>query len=49
MTYLDSITTATCNVLDCDIPDELLPLTITNEAAHLAGFDSDWIGATGWN
>lgn len=49
MTYFDSITLATSHVLDCDIPDELLPLTITNEAAHLAGLGSDEIGATGWN
>ena len=49
MTYLDSITIATSHVLDFGLPDELLPLTITNEAAHLAGFDSDCIGATGWN
>jgi hypothetical protein len=49
MTYLDSISMAANVVLDFGLPDELLPLTITNEAAHLAGFDSDNIGATGWN
>lgn len=49
MTYFDSITIAANSALDWDLPAELLPLTITNEAAHLAGFGSDDIGATGWN
>ena len=47
--YLDSITTATSHVLDWDLPDELLPLTITNEAAALAGLDSDRLGTPAWN
>lgn len=48
MTYLDSITVIT-HVLDWDVPTELLPLTISNEAAQLAGLDSDHLGASAWN
>lgn len=49
MTYLDSITLATSHVLDWDLPTELLPLTISNEAAILARLDSDHLGAPAWN
>ena len=47
--YLDSITLPLATLLDWDLPDELLPLIITNEAAQLAGLDSDRLGAPAWN
>ena len=49
MTYLDSITLATSHVLDWDLPDELLPLTITNEAAQLTRLGTDDLGTPAWN
>jgi hypothetical protein len=47
--YLDSISIATSHVLDWDVPANLLPLIITNEAAQLAGLDSDRLGTPAWN
>ena len=49
MTYFDSLTFAAQHAGDDDLPAELLPLTISNEAAMLAGFDSDSIGAPTWD
>ena len=49
MFYTDAIAIATSHVLDWDLPDELLPLTITNEAGLLAGLDSDRLGTPAWN
>ena len=43
MTFQDCLTSAADTVLDWDLPAELLPLTITNQASLLAGrpLDSD--------
>ena len=41
MTYFDCITFAVQHAQDWDVPQGLLPLTIVNEAALLAGLDSD--------
>lgn len=43
MTFQDCLTAAADTVLDWDLPVELLPLTITNQASLLAGrpLDSD--------
>ncbi len=50
MTYLDSITTAVQRVLDWDdIPEDLLPLVIVSEAAHLSATDLDAMGHTTWH
>lgn len=45
MTYFDSLSLATQNALDWfDVPQELLPLVITSEAAHLNALESDCLG-----
>ena len=49
MTYFDSLTFAAQHIGDDDLPAELLPLTISNAAAMLAGLDSDRIGAPAWD
>jgi hypothetical protein len=50
MTYLDSITTAMQRALDWDdIPEDLLPLVIVSEAAHLSATDSDTMGHVTWH
>ena len=49
MTYFDSLTFAAQHAGDDDFPAELLPLTISNAAAKLAGIDSDRIGAAAWD
>lgn len=41
MTYIDCITLAVHRAQDREVPAELLPLTIADEAAMLAGLDSD--------
>ena len=41
MTYIDCITFAAQHAQDWDGPSHLLPLTIADEAALLAGLDSD--------
>lgn len=43
MTFQDCLTSAADTVLDWDLPPELLPLTIMNQASELAGLalDSD--------
>jgi len=41
VTYIDCITFAVQHAQDWDVPQGLLPLTIVNEAALLAGLDSD--------
>jgi len=48
MYYFDSITVATQRAGYADTPDALLPLTISNEAALLAGLDSDCMGSPAW-
>ena len=49
MTYADSITFAAQHAQDWDGPQALLPLTITNEAALLAGLESDRMGCADWD
>ena len=49
MNYLDCITIAAQHAQDNDVPEGLLPLTIANEAAMLAGVNSDGIGNAGWD
>jgi hypothetical protein len=49
MSYTDCITIAAHQAFDMDTPMDLLPLTITNGAAMLAGLDSDRIGAPVWD
>jgi hypothetical protein len=50
MTYLDSISTAVQRALDMgDIPEDLLPLMIVSEAAHLSATDSDAMGRATWH
>ena len=49
MTYRDSITIAAQHAQDWDVPEELLPLTISNEAAMLCGLESDRMGCAGWD
>lgn len=50
MTYLDSISTAVQRALDWDdIPEDLLPLVIVSEAAHLSVTDSDAMGRAAWH
>ena len=44
MNYFDCITIAAQHAHDLEIPAALLPLTISNEAALLAGLDSDRMG-----
>ena len=47
--YFDSITVAAQQSGYSDTPDALLPLTISNEAALLAGLDSDRVGSANWD
>jgi hypothetical protein len=46
--YFDSVSIVAHSVEDWDLPPELLPLTIANEAALLAGLDSDRMGSAAW-
>lgn len=46
--YFDCISIVANSALDFDLPPELLPLTIANEAALLAGLDSDRMGSAAW-
>ena len=49
MTYQDCFLTAATSVLDWDLPEELLPLTITNQAAGLLGWDTERLGSPAWD
>lgn len=49
MFHPNCVLTAANNVLDWDLPMELLPLTITNQADLLMGFDPDQIGHHAWD
>jgi hypothetical protein len=50
MTFQDSISTAVQRALDWDdIPEDLLPLVIVSEAAHLSATDSDTMGHATWH
>lgn len=48
MSYIDCIATAAHSIADWEVPDDLLPLTLTNEAARLAGLESDRMGCAAW-
>jgi hypothetical protein len=37
------------HAFDMDTPQDLLPLTITQDAYMLAGFDSDRMGFAAWS
>jgi hypothetical protein len=47
MSYIDAVTEAAHRISDWDVPLELLPLTLTNEAARLAHLESDRMGCAG--
>lgn len=50
MTYHDSIAVATQRALDWDdLPEDLLPLVIVSEAAHLSASDSESMGYAAWH
>nr|WP_316640031.1 hypothetical protein [uncultured Roseateles sp.] len=49
MFFQDCLLTAAATLLDLDLPPELLPLTITNQAAFLAGLDSECGGDLDWH
>lgn len=49
MFYQDCLLSAASTALDLDLPPELLPLTITNQAALLAGIGVDSIGSSDWH
>lgn len=50
MTYLDSISTAMQRALDWDdLPEDLLPLVIISEVAHLSATDYDTMGGSAWH
>lgn len=50
MTYLDSIAAAAQRALDWeDLPQELLPLVIESEAAHLCAPETDPMGSRAWH
>lgn len=44
MNYSDSLAFAVQHMQDWDVPEDLLPLTICNEAALRAGLTSDHLG-----
>ena len=46
--YFDSICIAAQNAYFSDLPIDLMPLTITQDAHMLAGLDSDRLGCSGW-
>ncbi len=48
MSYSDSLCAAVSKQ-DWDVPNDLLPMTITNEASMLAGLDSDRMGCAAWD
>ena len=45
--YIDSLAIAARHALESDMPQDLLPLVICNEAAMLAGLESDAVGRAG--
>ena len=49
MSYTDCISIATQHAFDLDTPNDLLPLTITQDACKLAGLESDRIGCATWD
>jgi hypothetical protein len=49
MTYIDCITLAAQHAQDSDLPDELLPLVIANQANLLAGNEAGHKGHAAWD
>jgi hypothetical protein len=49
MNMTQAISAAMQHAFDMDTPQELLPLTINQDAYMLAGFDSDSMGSTDWH
>ena len=49
MTYQDCFLTVATTLLDWDIPVELLPLTITNQAASLVGWEAERRCSSAWD
>lgn len=48
MSFTDSVSVAIQNINALDLPLQMLPLTICNEACLLAGIDSDRIRCPSW-
>ena len=49
MTYQDCVLTAATDMLDRDLPIELLPLAITSHAGSLLGWEADRLGTPAWD
>jgi hypothetical protein len=49
MFYQDVLMSAATTVMDWDLPPELLPLTITNQAALLANVAPELVGRHRWD
>lgn len=49
MTYIDCITIAAQHAQDWDVPVQLLPLVIGNEAALRCGHEAGHIASAGWD
>ena len=49
MNYSDCIALAAQHAFDLDTPQDLLPLTITQDAYMLAGLESDRMGCAVWD
>jgi hypothetical protein len=47
--YADSICIATQNAYYSDLPTDLMPLYISQNASMLAGLESDHMGCAGWS
>ncbi len=47
--YADSICIAVQNAYYSDLPTDLMPLYISQNASMLAGLDSDRMGCAGWS
>lgn len=48
MNFTDCISHSIQHAFDLDVPQDLLPLTINQDACLLAGLESDRIGCAGW-
>mgnify|MGYP000889841492 FL=1 len=48
-TFEDYLSFATVAALDAEVPDELLPLTIMDNAAMMAHMSADMLGLQLWN
>ncbi len=48
MNLTQAISVALQHAFDMDTPQDLLPLTITQDACMLAGFESDRMGCAAW-